>query len=112
MRSRLVPRSGAGDPADRLHERLGGQAKDRRVAGLGEPREVVGGERAQVEPRWPRHQLDVLLARAVLERQLVLRKRANDVEQQAAGQDGGALTLDVRVDANADAELHVSGLKL
>ena len=48
----------------------------------------------------------------MLERQLVLRQRADDVEQQPAGDDDGAVALGLRLDRHADAELHVGGLEL
>ena len=63
-----------------------------RVSGerLGQRREVLGAQRAQVKGRWAGDQLDVLLGAAQLERQLVGGERARDVEQQARGEDGAA----------------------
>jgi hypothetical protein len=43
---------------------------------------------------------------------LILRERAGNVEQQPAGDYGGAGTLNRGGDRDADAELHVGGLEL
>jgi len=48
----------------------------------------------------------------VLEREVVGRQGAHHVEQQAAGQHDGALTLGRGIHADADAEFHVGGLEL
>src|SRR4051794_32283167 len=112
VRTRLVARGGTGDAADRLHERLGGDAHDACVAGFGQLRELVGGQRAQVEARRPADHLDVALLRAVLERQVVLWERAHDVEQQSPRQNDHAGPFDGGLGANAHAEFHVGGLQL
>jgi hypothetical protein len=64
-----------------------------------------------VELRGTRHDLDVLLGAAVLERQIVLRQRTNHVEEKAAGHDGLAGRGLRGVESDADAELHVGGLE-
>src|SRR4051794_24742508 len=65
-----------------------------------------------MEARRAGDDLDVTLRRAVLERQVVLRQGPHDVEEEAAGEDNGALALDRGLGAYADAELHVGGLQL
>ena len=65
-RPRLVARGGAGDPVDRVPQRRGGQL-DRLALGLGEAREVVGRQGAQVEARGAGGDLDVALGLAQLE---------------------------------------------
>ena len=98
---------------DRLDERLGRNRDAAVAAGLGQLREVLGRKGAQVEPRAARDDLDVLLARAVLEREVVLGQRADDVEQQPAGQDHrGPSRSTLASDLDADTELHVGGLEL
>jgi hypothetical protein len=65
-----------------------------------------------VELRRTRHDLHVLLRASVLERQVVLRQRANHVEEQAAWDDGLAGRRIGGLERNANAELHVGGLEL
>ena len=70
-RARLVAGRRAGDLGDRLDEGGGGQRDDavgRRLGHRGERREVVGAQRADVEARRARDDLDVLLGGAQLER--------------------------------------------
>ena len=55
----------------------------------------------------PDVELDVLLGGAQLEHELVGRQRADDVDEQARGQDGGALAGDVALERDAQADLHV-----
>ena len=67
---------------------------------------------AEVELRGARDDLDVLLRGPVLERQLVLRQRADDVEQQAPRQHDRALPLGRSFHLHTDADLHIGGLEL
>ena len=60
-RARLVARGRAGDLRDRLDERRGRDLDDRVAARLGQRREVLGAQRAQVERRGADDDLDVLL---------------------------------------------------
>ena len=112
VRSRLVTRGGPRDAADRLDEGAGGNHHHARVADLGQLRELVGGQRAQVEARRAGHHLDVALRRAVLERQVVLRQGADHFKQEPARKHDSALALDRGLGGHPDAELHVGGLQL
>ena len=67
-RPRLVARGRAGDLADRGDERLGRHGDDGVAAGVGERREVLAAQRADVERRRAGDDLDVLLGGAQLER--------------------------------------------
>jgi hypothetical protein len=110
--ARLVARGGAGHARDGLHEGLRRDPHDRGVAHLGQLRELVGRQRAQVEARGPADDLHVALGGAVLEREVVLRERPDDVEQQPAGEDDDPGPLDLGLGLHAHAELHVGGLEL
>ena len=72
-------------------------------AGLREHREVVAAERAQVEARRARHELDVLLLGPQFERHAVAGQLADDLEQQPRREDrfAGAHHLRLRA-ARAD----------
>src|SRR5215210_2935283 len=84
---RSLPLAVTGNPGDRVDERRGGHRDAAVGRRLGQLREVLGRERAQVELRGTRHHLHVLLRAAVLERQVILRQRTDDVEQKPAGDD-------------------------
>src|SRR5689334_17981073 len=112
MRPRLVARRRACDAADRLHERRSGNVHGAGAVGLRQLWEVIDGQRAEVEPRCAGHHLDVLLVRTVLEREVVLGQGADDVEEQPARQDDGALALGPGFHLYTDAQLHVGGLEL
>ena len=111
-RAGLVAGGRAGDLADRGDERLGRHRHDGVAAGVGERREVLGAERADVERRRAGDDLDVLLGGAELERHLVGRERADDVEGQSRGDHGGAGALDLRLERDAQTDLHVRGAQL
>lgn len=49
---------------------------------------------------------------AQLERHRVDGKRPGDVEEQACGQDGHAVALDLRLEGDAEADLEVGGTEL
>ena len=53
--------------------------------------------------------LDVALGLAQLERHRPVGERAGDLDQQPAGQDDGAGALDLALEADVEAELHVGG---
>ena len=83
------------------------------AAGVGERREVLGAERADVERRGAGDDLDVLLGGAQLERDLVAtgaRGRRRAVRR--AGRTTRALALDLRLERDAQADLHVRGAQL
>jgi hypothetical protein len=80
----LVAGGGAGDLADRLHEGLRRQDHDLVAAGLGQRREVLRAQRADVEAGGPADDLDVLLGGAQLERERARRQLAGHVEHEAA----------------------------
>src|SRR5205085_12630161 len=73
---------------------------------------LVGRQCPQVEARRPGNELDVPLGGAVLERQVVLRERTHDVEEEPAWKDDYSLALDRRLGRDPDAELHVGRLQL
>ena len=50
--TRLVPRGGACHAVDRLHERRRRELHHGRLADLGQPGELLGGECAEMETRW------------------------------------------------------------
>ena len=79
---------------------------------LGERREVLDAERADMERRGPGHDLDVLLGRAQLERHGVAGQRADDVDQEARGQHDRAVADDLADERHAQADLHVGGAQL
>ena len=82
------------------------------AAGLGERREVLGAQRAHVERRGAGHDLDVLLGRAQLERDAPAGQLAGDVEQQTGREHDRALALDLGLERDAQADLHVGGTQL
>jgi len=80
-----------------------------RVVDLGKTREVL--RRVRVEPVHGgagRDDHDRLLG-PVLDRDLAVRQRTRDVEQQPAGDDGDALLGHLRVGGRAQRHLHVGG---
>ncbi len=87
----------------------GQRALRRRVRQL---REVLRGQRAQVEPGLARGDLHVLLGAPVLERQIVLRQRADHVEKQPAGHDRLAGRGRHGLELHAQAQLHIGGQEL
>ncbi len=111
-RPRLVARGRPGDLADRLDERLRRHGDDGVAAGVGERREVLAAQRPDVEGGGARHDLDVLLRGAQLDRHGVGRQRPRHVEGQAGGEDGGAGALDLGLEGNAEPDLHVGRAQL
>ena len=111
-RARLVARGGPRDLGDGLDERLGRDADDRVALGVGQRREVLGPQGAQVEPRGARDDLHVLLGGAELERDVAAGKLADDVQEQARGQDGLARADDLGAKRIAQADLHVRRAEL
>ena len=67
-----------------------GMVDDLVAAGLGQRREVLGAQRADVEARGAGDDLDVLLGGPQLERHVAAGQLADDVEQQARGEDDRA----------------------
>ena len=94
-----------------LDERVAGD-EDAIALGLRERREVLRAQRADVEGRGAADDLHVLLGRAQLERDLVAGQRADDVDDQARRQDDRALTDDLALERDAQADLHVGGAEL
>ena len=82
------------------------------AAGLGQRGEVLGAQRADVEARGAGDDLDVLLRRAQLERDVAVRQLADHVEQQAGGKDDRARCARPRVERDAEGDLHVGGAQL
>ena len=82
------------------------------LLGLGEGREVLEAQRADVERRRAGDDLDVLLGAAQLERDAVAGQRADDVHEQARRQDDGALADDLAGERHAQPDLHVRRAQL
>ena len=78
-------------------------------AGLGQRREVLAAQRPDVEGGGAGLDLDVLVGRPQLERDLRGRKRADDVERQARRHDRRARPHDRRLERDPQAHLHVGG---
>ena len=68
--------------------------------GLGEPREVIGRERAQVKARGAGADLDVPLGLSEAERDRPIRQRARHLDQQATREHDGAGTVDLPLETN------------
>ena len=79
---------------------------------LRERREVLEAQRADVERRGARDDLDVLLGGAQLERHRVAGQRADDVDEQPRRQHDGAVADDLALERDAEADLHVGGAQL
>ena len=60
----------------------------------------------------PRDDLDVLLGGPQLERDVVARQRADDVDEQPRRQHDGALADDLALERHAQADLHVGRAQL
>jgi hypothetical protein len=82
------------------------------AAGLGQRREVLGAQGADVEACGRGDQLDVLLGRAQLERDVAGGQCPHDLEQQARRQNDGARAVDVGPQRHAEGDLHVGGPQL
>ena len=82
-RAHLVARGGAGDELDRLAPAAPPAAHGLALE-LGEAREILGRQGAEVEARAAGGDLDVALLGAQLERHLARRQAADDVGEQAA----------------------------
>jgi len=76
---------------------------------LRQPGEVLGRERVQAEAGGTGDDLDDALLGQVLDRHLLGRQRADDVEQLATRDDDGAVSLDLRLERATQRELHVRG---
>ena len=98
--------------SDRLDERGPRDVELLVAARLRQRREVLEPQGADVEGRRAGGELDVLLGGAQLERELVGREGAHDVDQQARRQDDGALADDVALERHAEPDLHVGGAQL
>jgi hypothetical protein len=91
----------------------GGRNVHRAVGfGLGEGRKVVAAQNADVKAGVARHDLDVLLGGAQLERHGGGRQGADDVEHQAGGEDDGALAGDLGLEGNPEPDVHIGGAQL
>jgi len=110
--TRMPVRIGRVSSRDRLDERRGRHVDDVLAAGLGQWREVLGAQRADVERRRAADDLDVLLGRAQLERRAVAGQRARDLEHQPGGEDDGPFAFDGGREGHAQADLHVGGAQL
>ena len=112
-RPRLVARGRAGDlQRGRRRTRRPGSATAELGVGLGERREVLGAQRADVERGVARDELDVLLGGPQLERDGLGRQRAHDVEQQPRREHDDALAGDLGLERDAQADVHVGGAQL
>ena len=109
---RLVARRRPRHAVDRVHEGLCGNAQHAGGRRLRQLRKVLRWQRAQVKARLPRGDLHVLLGAPILEREVVLRQRADDVEQKPAGHDGLTRRGGLGIDRDAEPELHVGRLQL
>ena len=106
-RAHLVARGRASDALDRRLQRRG---RKRRLVPLhvGQAREVLGREGAEVKARVAGGQLDVALLRAQLERHVAGRQASRHIGQEPAGQENGSLLLDLSVsERQRDPHLHV-----
>jgi hypothetical protein len=76
---------------------------------LGERREVLEAQGADVERGRAGHELHVLLGRAQLDRDLLAGQRPDDVHEQARRQHDRAVADHLAVERDAQADLHVGG---
>ena len=106
-RAALVTRRASSDPRDRLDERVAVDRVQRARVDLGQTREVLARVGVQPVGRSACRDDHDRLVRMVLERDLAVRQRARDVEQQPAGNDDRSLVGDLRIDRCAQRDLHV-----
>ncbi len=79
----------------------------RRLADLRQAREIFGVERLERVARAARRDVDDRLGHAMLERNLVCRQQARNVDERAARQDDRSFALHLRRHGCANRELHV-----
>ena len=106
-RPALVTRRAPSDPRDRLDERVAVDRVQRADVDLGQTREVLARVGVQPVGRSARRDDHHRLVGMVLERDLAVRQRPGDVEQQPAGNDDRSFVGDLRVDRRSQRDLHV-----
>ena len=105
--ARLVARSRARDTADRLEQRLAIDRERLRLGELRQPREVLGVVRVERVARAARGDVNDRLGGAMLDRDLVSRKKPGDVDQRAPRKHDRAVALHARRHGGAQRKLHV-----
>ena len=110
--ARLVTRRCAGDLRDGVEEGGAVDGEGLRSLDFGQLREVLGAVRVQLVRGRPAGDLEHTLLRAMLEHHFAVRQQPREVDQQPPGRDDRALALDLRLDREAQRELHVGGGQL
>ena len=107
-RARLVTRGGARDTVDGLEQRLAVDRVQLRVDGR-QAREVLGVEDVQARVVGAGDDLHRPLLGPVLDRDVALGEQARELDERLAGDDDGAVSLDLRVERRPQRQLHVGG---